>query len=511
MTMGGLLTQAARRWGEDPAIEDGGHRWTFGELRDQARAVSRALVADGLVSGDRIAIWAPNRAEWILLAAGAQQIGIAIVPLNTRYKGREAADIIRRSKAKRLFTVRTFLDMDLAGMLEGEPTPGLDEILFLDTGFDAWLKRGLGIDEAELGNRIEAACPDTIADILYTSGTTGRPKGVMAGQGQTLECSEAWCEATGVHRGDRYLIVNPFFHSFGYKAGWLACLLRGATALPVPVFEAGAVLARIESDRVTVLPGPPTIYQSLLEHPDRARTDLSSLRLAVTGAASVPPVLIRRIRDELGFRDVLTAYGLTEACGTVTSTHPGDSPELIAASCGVPIPGVEVRVIDNEGRDVEQGEPGELLVRGFNVMKGYLDDPDATEAAIDPEGWLHTGDIVTRDPQGYIRVTGRSKDMFICGGFNCYPAEIEAMIMEHPDVSRVAIVGVPDERMGEVARAYIVPNGGATIDQGAFIAWCRARMANFKVPRSIEVVAELPTNASGKVLHHQLRERATNA
>jgi acyl-CoA synthetase (AMP-forming)/AMP-acid ligase II len=235
------------------------------------------------------------------------------------------------------------------------------------------------------------------------------------------------------------------------------------------------------------------------------------LQLAVTGAASVPPMLIRRIRDELGFRDVLTAYGLTEACGTVTATHPGDPPELIAESCGVPIPGVEVRVTDDQGRDAAPGQPGELLVRGFNVMQGYLDDPAATREAIDTDGWLHTGDIVTRDPQGYIRITGRAKDLFICGGFNCYPAEIEAMIMEHPAVARVAIVGVPDERMGEVARAYIVPQDGATIDRDAFIVWCRERMANFKVPRSVELMAELPVNASGKVLHHQLRARGAGA
>jgi acyl-CoA synthetase (AMP-forming)/AMP-acid ligase II len=504
--MAGLLAEVEGRWGDDLAIEDGGRRWTFREVRARARAASRALIADGLASGDRIAIWAPNCAEWILLASGAQQIGVAIVPLNTRYKGQEAADIIRRSNARRLFTVRNFLGLDLAGMLAGQQIPELGETLFLDGGFEAWLERGRGIGEAELGARMAAVDPDTIADILYTSGTTGRPKGVMAGQGQTLQTCEAWCDATGMHAGDRYLIVNPFFHSFGYKAGWLACLLRGAIALPAAVFDPGAVLARIEAERVTVLPGPPTIYLSLLEHPDRARRDLSSLRLAVTGAASVPPVLIRRIRDELGFRHVLTAYGLTEACGTVTSTHPGDPPELIAVSCGAPIPGVELRVIDDRGRDVEQDQPGELLVRGFNVMKGYLDDPDATKQAIDAQGWLHTGDIVTRDAAGYIRITGRLKDMFISGGFNCYPAEIEAMIMEHPDIARVAIVGVPDERMGEVARAYVVLKDGAEMDQNDFIAWCRGRMANFKVPRSVGVLAELPTNASGKVLHHLLRE-----
>jgi len=323
-----------------------------------------------------------------------------------------------------------------------------------------------------------------------------------------LKCCNAWCEATGLRKGDRYLIVNPFFHSFGYKAGWLACLLRGATILPVARFDAGEVLEMIESKAVSVLPGPPTLYQSLLDHPRQASRDLSTLRLAVTGAASVPPSLIHRIRNELGFHDVLTAYGLTEACGTVTSTHPGDPVELIAESCGVPIPGVDIRVVDATGQDVAVNTQGELLVRGFNVMRGYLDDPDATAQAIDPEGWLHTGDIVTCDALGYLRITGRSKDMFICGGFNCYPAEIESMIMEHPGVSRVAVVGLPDERMGEIAHAVVVPAQNTVLEAEALIAWCRARMANFKAPRSVELVAELPVNASGKVLHYVLRERA---
>lgn len=507
-TMGDLLQAVAETWPGICAIEDRGRSWTFADVRTQADAVSRALIAGGFEPGDRIAIWAPNLAEWVFIAAGAQQVGIAIVPLNTRYKGREAADIIRRSGAKWLFTVNSFIGMDFPAMLEGEDLPALCRTILLDAGIGAWTMSGSEITEAALRERIEATGPQTIADILYTSGTTGRPKGVMAGQEQTLKCCNAWCEATGLRKGDRYLIVNPFFHSFGYKAGWLACLLRGATILPVARFDAGEVLEMIESKAVSVLPGPPTLYQSLLDHPRQASRDLSTLRLAVTGAASVPPSLIHRIRNELGFHDVLTAYGLTEACGTVTSTHPGDPVELIAESCGVPIPGVDIRVVDATGQDVAVNTQGELLVRGFNVMRGYLDDPDATAQAIDPEGWLHTGDIVTCDALGYLRITGRSKDMFICGGFNCYPAEIESMIMEHPGVSRVAVVGLPDERMGEIAHAVVVPAQNTVLEAEALIAWCRARMANFKAPRSVELVAELPVNASGKVLHYVLRERA---
>ncbi|HET8611763.1 MAG TPA: AMP-binding protein, partial [Sphingomonas sp.] len=327
---------------------------------------------------------------------------------------------------------------------------------------------------------------------------------------QTLRSFEVWGETVGLRAGDRYLIVNPFFHSFGYKAGWLACLLRGAIACPVAAFDAEEVMRRIEAERITVLPGPPTLFQSLLDAPDRARHDLSSLRLAVTGAASVPPVLIRRMREELGIPEVVTAYGLTEACGVVTITHAGDPPELIAESCGTPIPGVEVRLIDPSGDDVAQGEPGELLVRGFNVMKGYLDDPESTAKTIDADGWLHTGDIATQDARGYLRITDRAKDMFICGGFNCYPAEIEALIAEHPAVARVAVVGRPDVRMGEVAHAVVVPRPGAETDSEAFLRWCRATMANYKAPRSVEWVDALPLNASGKIQRFLLKERVVS-
>jgi acyl-CoA synthetase (AMP-forming)/AMP-acid ligase II len=225
----------------------------------------------------------------------------------------------------------------------------------------------------------------------------------------------------------------------------------------------------------------------------------------VTGAASVPPILIRRMHDELGIAEVLTAYGLTESSGCVSATQAGDPVELVASSCGRPIPGVEVRLVGADDRDVATGDPGELLVRGFNVMKGYLDDPKATAETIDADGWLRTGDIATQDERGYLRITDRAKDLFICGGFNCYPAEIEARLLEHPDVARVAVVGRPDERMGEVGHAVIVPKPGAVRDDKALISWCREQMANYKVPRTVEWVDELPVNASGKVQRFLLK------
>ncbi|AYJ87091.1 fatty acid--CoA ligase [Sphingomonas paeninsulae] len=507
-TLGALIDAAAARWPDHVALqEEDGSRFSFVELRDSIRAVSSAFLAKGARKGDRIGIWAPNAGAWAIVAAGAMQIGLVLVPLNTRFKGSEAADILRRAGVSRLFTVRGFLGIDYAGMLKGHDLPDLREIVFLDT-LEEWLADDR-VDDTTLDAAVAVIGPDDVADILFTSGTTGWPKGAMSGHSQNLRSFEAWSDAVGLTEGDRYLIVNPFFHSFGYKAGWLACLLRGATALPVASFDASLVLARIAAESVTVLPGPPTIFQSLLDAPDRVQHDLSSLRLAVTGAASVPASLIRRMRDELGIADVLTAYGLTESCGVVSATHAGDPVELVAESCGTPIPGVDVRLVDDAGQDVAVGTPGELLVRGFNVMLGYLDNPKATAEAIDGDGWLRTGDIATQDVRGYLRITDRAKDMFICGGFNCYPAEIEARLLDHPDVARVAVVGRPDARMGEVGHAVIVPTPGASRDTAALLRWCRDEMANYKAPRSIEWVDALPTNAAGKIQRFLLKPDAT--
>jgi acyl-CoA synthetase (AMP-forming)/AMP-acid ligase II len=251
-----------------------------------------------------------------------------------------------------------------------------------------------------------------------------------------------------------------------------------------------------------VLPGPPTLYQSILDHPRRAEHDLSSLRLAVTGAAVVPVELILRMRSELTFSTVLTAYGLTESTGTVTMCRRGDAPETIAETSGRAIPGLEVRVVDDAGVECRRGEPGEIVVRGYTVVRGYFEDPEATAEAIDAQGWLHTGDIGVMDEAGNVRITDRKKDMFIVGGFNAYPAEIEGALLRHPSVSQVAVVGVPDERMGEVGCAFVVPRPGvaSTGLAGELVAWARDQMANYKVPRRVEVVEALPTNASGKVL-----------
>jgi acyl-CoA synthetase (AMP-forming)/AMP-acid ligase II len=350
--------------------------------------------------------------------------------------------------------------------------------------------------------------PDDPLDILFTSGTTGLPKGVVTTHAQNLRVFLSWSEIVGLVPGDRYLIVNPFFHAFGYKAGWLSAILRGATILPHAVFDVARIFERIARERVSVLPGPPALFQSLLAHPELGRADLSSLRLAVTGAAVIPVTLIERMRRELSFETVITGYGLTESTGVVTMCRQGDDAETIATTSGRAIPGVELCAVDAQGRELPPGEPGEILVRGYNVMQGYFEDPAATREAVDEQGWLRTGDIGVLDERGYLRITDRKKDMFIVGGFNCYPAEIEALMLRHPEIAQVAVVGMPDERLGEVGMAFVVLKPGASATRASIASFCREAMANYKVPRAIELVEQLPTNALGKVTKFVLRDRA---
>jgi acyl-CoA synthetase (AMP-forming)/AMP-acid ligase II len=511
-TLPGVIARASALYGDAPAIVTDEVRLTFRELADAARAAAAALTTAGIRKGDRVAIWAPNSAEWVVAALGIALSGAVLVPLNTRLKGKEAAFILRRSGARLLLTVGEFLGTRYPELLADESLPALEGTVLL-SGIHGSARRWLEF-LAAAPKAADAAAPQPavdvgprdLADIMFTSGTTGMPKGVMSTHEQNVRVYITWSDTVGLRTGDRYLAVNPFFHTFGYKAGWLACLIRGATLYPVPVFDAGTVLRRIANDRVTVLPGPPTIYQSLLAHEARERSDLGSLRLAVTGAASVPPILIRRMREELGFEYVVTAYGLTESTGTVTICPRGTSDEIVATRCGVAIAGVEIRCADDAGEPVPANEPGEVLVRGFNVMVGYFEDPAATAEAIDADGWLHTGDVGVLDERGFLRITDRRKDMFIVGGFNCYPAEIEKMLSEHPAVAQSAVIGVPDERLGEVGKAFVVLRPHVVADAPQIIAWCRENMANYKVPRHVEIVAALPMNAAGKVQKFALRE-----
>ncbi|ORB84013.1 fatty acid--CoA ligase [Mycobacterium kansasii] len=467
-----MVLSAGERFGDAEAVVDGPLRLTFAELAERVRRAAGAFAAAGVNNGDRVAIWAPNSAEWIIAAFGLLTAGGVLVPVNTRFKTAEAADIIGRSGAKAVLVEKGFLGMDFTA-------PAGIPVVDVKSGF---LDSGKPFERAVSGS--------DVADIIYTSGTTGRPKGVMMDHAQTLRHYAEWCDRADLRQGDRYLIVNPFFHIFGYKAGCIASLIRGATIVPVPIFELENVLKLIEQEHITMLPGPPTLYHSLLGA--QGGRDLSSLRAGVTGAADIPVELVRRVRTELPFQTLMTGYGLTEA-GTVTLSRPEDSFEDIATTAGVACDGIEVDIAAD----------GEILVRGYNVMKGYLDDPVATAEAIDDQGWLHTGDLGSLDEAGRLRVVGRKKDMFIVGGFNAYPAEIEGFLLEHEAVAQAAVIGVRDDRLGQVGKAFVVRKGAVSADE--LISWCRERMAGFKVPRSVQFVDALPLNATGKVVKDRLR------
>jgi acyl-CoA synthetase (AMP-forming)/AMP-acid ligase II len=503
-SIAGLVRSAAERYGTAEAVVDGRTRVSYEELGERVERAAAACLAAGVEPGDRVAIWAPNTLDWIVSALGAVTAGAVLVPLNTRFKGTEAAYVLARSRAKLLFITGTFLGTSYVASLRRAEVelPDLERVVVLAdaapedyTTWKDFLAEGESVSTAEVRARAAGLSPADPSDIIYTSGTTGAPKGAVITHAQTLRCYGIWADLAGLREGDRYLIVNPFFHTFGYKAGIIACLMRGAVMVPQSVFNVDTVLANIAAERISVLPGPPSLHQSLLDHPARSSYDLSALRLVVTGAAVVPLRLVERLRGELGVGTVLTAYGLSEASGIVTMCRRGDPADVITATSGRPIPDTEVRL----------STAGEVLVRGHHVMSGYFEDPEETARAIDADGWLHTGDVGVLDEAGNLRITDRIKDMFIVGGFNAYPAEIEQLLGLHPDIADVAVIGIPDARLGEVGKAFAVRRSGARVTGDDLIAWARREMANYKVPREVEFVAELPRNASGKVMKGVLR------
>lgn len=506
-TVPAALDRFARQLPDHDALVTEERSFTAAALREEVHRAAAALIALGVQAGDRVAIWSPNTWHWVVACLAIHHAGAAMVPLNTRYTAAEAGDILARVEAPVLFGMGEFLGHDRVAELDRAALPALRHVVRIpidarETGAGSWdefIAGGTDLDA--VAARAAAVTPDDVSDILFTSGTTGRSKGVLCAHRQSLSASASWAANGKITDADRYLCINPFFHNFGYKAGILACLQTGATLIPHLTFDPLRALQAIEQHRITVLPGPPTIYQTLLDHPVRDDYDLGSLRFAVTGAATVPVVLVERMQSELDIDIVLTAYGLTEANGMGTMCRADDDAVTVATTCGRPFADFELRIDSGES-----GESGEVLLRGPNVMLGYLDDPAATAAAIDGDGWLHTGDIGVLDAAGNLRITDRLKDMYICGGFNVYPAEIEQVLARLDGVADAAVIGVPDERLGEVGRAYLVTRPGAQLDEQSVIAYTREHLANFKAPRSVRFVDALPRNAGGKVVKPQLRE-----
>lgn len=515
LTLPALVDWAAQRYGDNVAVKEGGTCISYRELAEVSRRAAAAFIAAGVQPGERVAIWAPNMTEWIEAAIGLESVGAILVPLNNRLQGSEATDILRRSGARLLFTYTQLEKGAPLDLLALDKLPALEQKVLLRgsdpraTDWPAFLAAGDGVTEAQVSERAAAVKPDDTADMLFTSGTTGKPKGVLCSHRQNIRVFKTWGDTVGLRSDDNYLIINPFFHTFGYKAGWLASIIFGSTTLPVMAFDKEAVMAQIERDQVTMLPGAPSLYEMLLADPARDNYDLSSLRLGVTGAAAVPVKLVKDMREVLGFETVVTAYGLTESTGVVSICRPDDAAELIANTSGRAIDGVEAKCANPDtGEEVPRGSEGEIWVRGYNVMQGYFENPEATAEAITDEGWLRTGDIGVMDEQGYLRITDRLKDMYIMNGENVYPAEVEKTLYGLDGVAQVAVIGVARQPQGEIGMAFVVPRPGASLTREAVIDYCAANLARYKTPYYVEFVDSLPLNASGKVVKPELKARA---
>jgi len=517
-----VIAHVADLHGDRPFIVgEGGGVISFAGFRERVARLARALIAQGVEHGDRVAIWAPNSPEWIIAASAIESIGAIMVPINTRFKGGEAGYVLAKTRACLLFTVGSFLGNDYAALLRGAcggdggdhpvaDLPHLRHIVLLDGPDLAALEMEMA-DETALADRIAAVGPETIADILFTSGTTGQPKGAMHNHGQALWMPAIWNWSNDLRAGDRMVIINPFFHSFGYRSGWVSALIAGITVYPLASFDAEAVLDLIERERISVLMGPPTIFFSLMEHPRFGDHDIGSLRVGHTGASNVPVDLIRAGKEVFGFDLFLTSFGQTETTALVTVNTPKDSFETIARTVGRPLPSVELKIVDGEGQAVPQGESGELLVRGPNVMQGYFEEPEQTAATIDAEGWLHTGDVGCIGEDGTLRILDRLKDVVIVGGFNAYPAEIENILRKHPAIADICIIAWPDERMGEVCAACVIPQPGESLTLAELTRWSREQMANYKVPRHLFLVSDFPRTPLGKVQKFLLRDQVKAA
>ncbi|GGM78101.1 AMP-binding protein [Dactylosporangium sucinum] len=517
-TLPRMLLDRAEQAPSAVAVVDGDVRLTTAELLASAEAFAAGLIGLGVSRGDRVAVWAPNTWRWVVAALGIWHTGAVIVPVSTRAKAIEAGQLLDRTGARLLVAADGFLGVDYVDLLAAEygpaapdrpfeRLPSLRDVLLLSSAGLAGVAE-VSVPVEEVRRRALEVRPEDPIEILATSGTTGEPKGVVLAGPQIMRAYWDWSELVGLREGDRYPVVSPFAHGFGINAGLLACIIRGAQIHPIALFDPDTALELVERERLTLLAGPPALFDRLLSRPDLPDRDITSLRSAVVGAAAVPTELIHRMRSVLGIERIVNAYGLIEG-SVVSMTRPDDPDEVVASTAGRAVPGQEIAVVDDTGAAVPAGTPGEVLVRGYGVMQGYWKAPDLTRAAVDAEGWLHTGDIGVLDERGNVRIVDRKKEMFIVGGFNAYPAEIENLLGRHPGIAAAAVVGVPDPSSGEAGCAFVVPLPGAALTPAELIAWSREKMSNYKVPRHVHVVESLPLTANGKVDKSALRRLAT--
>jgi fatty-acyl-CoA synthase len=512
-TIGENLERAVRRFGDREAlvVRHQNVRLTYAELDERVNALARGLLAAGLRKGDRLGIWAPNCAEWVLVQFATAKAGVILVNVNPAYRTTELEYALRQSGCRMLVAARAFKTSDYAAMID-EVRGGLDElerVVLLDSPeWEALL--GGGAPEGELRERMAGLDPDDPINIQYTSGTTGFPKGATLSHHNILNNAFFVGEGCAYDEHDRVCIPVPFYHCFGMVMGNLGCTTHGAAMIvPEAAFEPVAVLEAVQEEGCTSLYGVPTMFIAELSHPDFDRFDLTSLRTGIMAGSPCPIEVMKQVIERMHMEEVTICYGMTETSPVSTQTGAGDSLSKRTQTVGRVHPHLEVKLIDPAtGATVPRGEPGELLTRGYSVMAGYWNDPERTAEAVDAHGWMHTGDLATMDEDGYLNIVGRSKDMVIRGGENVYPREVEEFLHTHPDVLEAAVIGVPDERYGEELMAWIRVREGAALTEDDVRDYCRGRIAHFKTPRYVKFAESFPMTVTGKVQKYKMREQA---
>jgi fatty-acyl-CoA synthase len=487
--------------------------FTYAELNEGVDRLARALMAAGLEPGDRLGIWSPNCVEWLMLQFATAKAGVILVNINPAYRTTELEYALGQSGCRVLVAASSFKTSDYEAMVEEVRgnLPELERTVFLGTtGWDELLAEAGGTSEDALRERSAGLQFDDPINIQYTSGTTGFPKGATLSHHNILNNGFFIGEFCRYSEADRVCIPVPFYHCFGMVLGNLACTTHGACiVLPEAAFEPRSVLEAVEAERCTSLYGVPTMFIAELDHPDFDQFDYSTLRTGIMAGSPCPVEVMRKVIERMHMDEVTICYGMTETSPVSTQTGADDPVERRVSTVGRVHPHVEVKIVDPvDGRVVERGDPGELLTRGYSVMLGYWNDPERTAEAIDRAGWMHTGDLATMDDEGYVNIVGRSKDMIIRGGENVYPREIEEFLYTHPEISDVAVIGVPDERYGEEIMAWVQVREGGSASEDEVREFCKSKIAHYKVPRYVWVVDEFPMTITGKVQKFKMRERA---
>ncbi len=514
-TIGENLAKMVARYpeGEALVVPYQGVRLSYRDFAAEVDRVARGLLALGLKPGDRLGIWSPNNAEWVLTQYATARMGAILVNINPAYRTSELEYALNQSGCRFLISAPQFLTSDYRKMVaEVAPrVPSLERTLFLDSeDWEELLAGAETVAQSQLEEIAAGLKPDDPINIQYTSGTTGFPKGATLSHVNILNNGFFTGEMCRYTAEDRVCIPVPFYHCFGMVLGNLACTTHGATiVVPGARFEPEAVLETVSSERCTSLYGVPTMFIAALEHPDASSYDLSTLRTGIMAGSPCPVEVMKRVISDFNMTEVTIAYGMTETSPVSTQTAPDDDIERRVATVGRIHPHVEVKIVDPEsGRTLERGESGELCTRGYSVMLGYWNDPERTAEAIDTDGWMHTGDLATMDAEGYVNIVGRIKDMIIRGGENVYPREIEEFLYTHPDVVDAQVIGVPDVKFGEEIMAWVVLREGSALTQEELTAYCKGKIAHFKVPRYIRFVGEFPMTVTGKVQKFKMRDLA---